>query len=131
MQSLETSRIYCTCSHHSLNAVRVFLLILGCCSTKSIPNPSVFVLLLGWVCRFLPAPLLRLMRHLPMRRYIHFRRSLDTLNEYSRTLIEEKSAALFHGTKNNKRDVMNILGGSRLFLYPGVARNLNDLWSSQ
>lgn len=87
--------------------------------------------MLGWVCRYLPVPLLRLMRHLPMRRYIHFRRSLDTLNEYSRKLIEEKSAALFHGTEDNKRDVMNILGGSRLSLFSGVARNLINLWSSQ
>lgn len=119
------------CSHRPLSAVLVLLLILGCCSTKSIPNPSAFVLLLGWVCRYLPAPLLRLMRHLPMRRYIHFRRSLDTLNEYSRKLIEEKSAALFHGTEDNKRDVMNILGRLRLPLFSAVARNLINLCSLQ
>lgn len=71
------------------------------------------------------------MRHMPMRRYIHFRRSLDTLNEYSRKLIEEKSAALLHGTEDKKRDVMNILGGSRLPLFSGVARNLINMWSLQ
>ncbi|EIW63773.1 cytochrome P450, partial [Trametes versicolor FP-101664 SS1] len=95
-----------TLAHESLHAVAQDFKDMF---TKSIPNPSVFVLLLGWVCRYLPVPLLRLMRHLPMRRYIHFRRSLDTLNEYSQKLIEEKSAALLHGTEDNKRDVMNIL----------------------
>lgn len=63
-------------------------------SANSLLYPSKMDLIFKSFWEYIPERLLHLVEHLPLREYIHFRRTLHIINGVARDLIREKRAAL-------------------------------------
>ncbi|KAI0706269.1 cytochrome P450 [Cerioporus squamosus] len=78
---------------------------------QSVPYPSRATLLFRSFWPYFPDRLLRLVRYLPTRDHIHFRRTLEKIESYSWSLVQEKTKAVLEESANapNKRDIMSII----------------------
>ncbi|RDX46745.1 cytochrome P450 [Lentinus brumalis] len=61
---------------------------------ESVPYPSRATLLFRSIWPYLPDKLLRLVKYLPTRDHIHFRRTLDKIEGYASSLVQEKTRAV-------------------------------------
>lgn len=84
-------------------------------SAQSLPYPSRATLLFRSVWPYIPDRLLRLVKYIPTKDHIHFRRTLDTIESYSKVLVHEKTKAVFGDTDSvsEKQDLMSIIGKLR------------------
>ena len=57
-------------------------------------------------------PILQYVKYIPTREHTRLRRTLNTINEFAKELIAEKTEAILAGKGENKRDIMSILGAS-------------------
>ena len=55
------------------------------------------------------------MKYIPTKDHVHFRRTLDTIESYSKVLVHEKTKAVFGDTDSvsEKQDLMSIIGKLR------------------
>ncbi len=85
-----------------------------CHSAESVPYPSRATLLFRSIWPYLPDQLLRLVKYLPTRDHIHFRRTLDKIEGYASSLVQEKTRAVLEESETapNKRDIISIMGAS-------------------
>ncbi|TFK84945.1 cytochrome P450 [Polyporus arcularius HHB13444] len=78
---------------------------------ESVPYPSRATLLFRSIWPYLPDKLLRLVKYLPTRDHIHFRRTLYKIEGYASSLVQEKTRAVLEESDNapNKRDIISIM----------------------
>ncbi|RPD64581.1 cytochrome P450 [Lentinus tigrinus ALCF2SS1-7] len=78
---------------------------------ESLPYPARTTMLFRSVWPYLPDRLLRLVKYLPTKDHIHFRRTLDKVEDYSWTLVQEKTKAILEDSEKapNERDIMSII----------------------
>ena len=65
-------------------------------------------------------PILKFVQYIPTKDHIRFRRTLKVINQFAKTLIDEKTEAVLAGNGEKKKDIMSILGTSLAFFGPGV-----------
>ena len=65
-------------------------------------------------------PILKFVQYIPTKDHIRFRRTLKVINQFAKTLIDEKTEAVLAGNGEKKKDMMSILGTSLAFFGPGV-----------
>ena len=58
--------------------------------------------------KYIPEPILEFVRFIPTREYSRFRKTLGTIEDVSRGLVESKKSALLAGDPKSK-DIMSIL----------------------
>ncbi|KAI0354772.1 PAH-inducible cytochrome P450 monooxygenase PC-PAH 1 [Trametes cingulata] len=75
----------------------------------AIPFPSRFTLLFRHFWRYIPMPILSLVKYTPTKEHIRFRRTLKVVNAFARDLIQQKTEAVLAGKHENKKDIMSIL----------------------
>ena len=79
-------------------------------SADAIPFPSTFTLISRSFWRYIPMPILKLVKYIPTKDHTRFRQTLKIIDGFSNTLIQEKTEAVLAGKAENKRDIMSILG---------------------
>ena len=57
---------------------------------------------------YLPERVLKLLRHIPTREYMHVKHTVEIFKKYARRLVAQKSAELASDKRN--KDVMSVLG---------------------
>lgn len=72
-------------------------------------HPPMWDILFKALWKYIPEPILELVRFIPTREYSRFRGTLNLIEGLSRQLVSEKKKVFISGDKKSK-DVMSILG---------------------
>ncbi|KAJ3559576.1 hypothetical protein NM688_g255 [Phlebia brevispora] len=76
--------------------------------SESVLYPPKWDILFKATWKYIPEPILEFVRFIPTREYSRFRKTLDTIEDVSRGLVENKKSALLAGDPKSK-DIMSIL----------------------
>ena len=81
-----------------------------CDSTDALPYPSTMTILFRSLWPYIPMPILKYVKYTPTKDHVRFRKTLDVINAFAKTLIDEKTESVLAGKGENKKDIMSILG---------------------
>ena len=79
-------------------------------SADTIPFPSKLNMIFRSLWTYIPMSILYYVKYIPTREHTRLRRTLNTINEFAKELIAEKTEAILAGKGENKKDIMSILG---------------------
>ena len=82
----------------------------NCDSTDALPYPSTLTILFRSLWPYIPMPLLKYVKYTPTKDHVRFRKTLNVINAFAKTLIDEKTESVLAGKGENKKDIMSILG---------------------
>ncbi|TBU50069.1 cytochrome P450 [Dichomitus squalens] len=77
--------------------------------TDAIPYPSNLTLFFQSFWHLIPMPILKYAKYIPTKDHVRFRRTLKVINNFAKTLIDEKTEAVLAGNGEKKKDIMSIL----------------------
>ncbi|KAM5532813.1 hypothetical protein V8D89_013532 [Ganoderma adspersum] len=75
----------------------------------AIPFPSNFTLLFRSFWHWIPMPILKFVQYIPTKDHTRFRQTLKVINNFAKSLIDEKTEAVLSGAAEKKKDIMSIL----------------------
>ncbi|KAI0754753.1 cytochrome P450 [Daedaleopsis nitida] len=76
----------------------------------AVPFPSKWTILFrSLVWPHIPMSILKYVKYIPTKDHIRFRRTLDIVNDFAKSLIDEKTGAILAGKGENQKDMMSIL----------------------
>ena len=84
-------------------------------SVDALPFPSMKTIIFRHFWKYIPMPILKYVQYIPTKEHVRFRQTLKVINNFARELIEQKTEAVLAGKNENKKDIMSILGESRMF----------------
>ncbi|PIL24888.1 cytochrome P450 [Ganoderma sinense ZZ0214-1] len=77
--------------------------------SDAIPFPSNFTLLFRSFWHWIPMPILKFVQYIPTKDHTRFRQTLKVINDFAKSLIEEKTEAVLSGAGEKEKDIMSIL----------------------
>lgn len=86
-------------------------------SADAVPYPSKWTILFrSLLWPHIPMSILKYVKYIPTKDHIRFRRTLDIMHNFAKSLIEEKTEAILSGKGENPKDIMSILGMLQLWV---------------